>query len=200
MASNAASQQDLDSLVSGLAPGDGAEGGEGKKKKGRKLLFILLPVALLLLGGGGAYVAGLLDPLLGKTEEAADGHGGEAAHGEVKPGEGKPGEHGAAAAADPVFYDLPDMLVNLHTTGTRAAYLKIKLALQYTDPLMTPVLQKVQPRIIDSFQIYLRELRIEDLEGSAGLMRLKEELLARSNQLMAPARIDDVLFKEMLVQ
>ncbi|MDD3446047.1 MAG: flagellar basal body-associated FliL family protein, partial [Zavarzinia sp.] len=112
------------------------------------------------------------------------------------------GGHGdeAAAHAEPIFYDLPDMLVNLHTTGSRAAYLKIKLALQFGDPALAHVLEKVQPRLIDTFQIYLRELRLEDLEGSAGLMRLKEELLARANQLMAPAKIDDVLFKEMLVQ
>lgn len=189
------SEQDLDALVSGLAPGEG-DGAAGGKKKG-KLLIIIIAVLVLLLGGAaGAYFAGLLDPLLGKGGEAAEGHGEAPAHGQAAAG----GEHGAAAANDPIFYDLPDMLVNLHTTGNRAAYLKIKLALQYKDPLMTPVLQKVQPRVVDSFQIYLRELRLEDLEGSAGLMRLKEELLARANQLMAPAVIDDVLFKEMLVQ
>lgn len=200
MASNAASQQDLDALVSGLPAGEAGadgEGGKGKKKGGKlKLLLIALPV-LLLLGGAGAYFAGLLDPLLGKGAEegaAEDGHGG--GHGES----GGAGEKGGEAHGDPVFYDMPDMLVNLHTTGNRAAYLKIKLSLQFGDPAVTAVLQKVQPRLIDSFQIYLRELRLEDLEGSAGLMRLKEELLARANQMMAPAAIDDVLFKEMLVQ
>ncbi|MCW0181448.1 flagellar basal body-associated FliL family protein [Zavarzinia sp.] len=195
MASNAASQQDLDALVSGLPAGEaGANGEGGKARKGGKLklLLIALPV-LLLLGGAGAYFAGLLDPLLGKgTEEgAAEGGHGEGA---------AAGEKGGEAHADPIFYDMPDMLVNLHTTGNRAAYLKIKLSLQFGDPAVTAVLQKVQPRLIDSFQIYLRELRLEDLEGSAGLMRLKEELLARANQMMAPAAIDDVLFKEMLVQ
>lgn len=196
MAGKGASEQDLDSLVSGLAAGEGAEGGEGGAKKGgkKKLLLIVLPL-VLVLAAGGAWFAGLLDPLLGGGEEVAEGaggHGAAAGH----------GESGADAAehADPIFFDLPDMLVNLHTTGNRVAYLKIKLALQFTDHEVTAVLTKVQPRLIDTFQIYLRELRLEDLEGSAGLMRLKEELLARANQLMAPAEIDDVLFKEMLVQ
>lgn len=195
MAGKAASQQDLDALVSGIPEGEGgengAQGGKGKKGGKKKLILLAIPL-VLLLGGAGAYFAGLLDPLLGKTEEAGGEHGAAEGGHETKPAE----EH----AADPIFFDMPDMLVNLHTTGNRAAYLKIKLSLQFKDPAVTAVLQKVQPRLVDSFQIYLRELRLEDLEGSAGLMRLKEELLARANQLMAPAVIDDVLFKEMLVQ
>ena len=56
------------------------------------------------------------------------------------------------------------------------------------------------PRVIDNFQTYLRELRIDDLKGSAGMYRLREELLVRVNAAAAPAKITDVLFKEMLVQ
>lgn len=188
MASKAATKEDLDALVSGLDPAGGAEAGEGGGAKGgrKKLLLILVPVLLLLLGVGGAYYMGMLDSLLGKSAEE-EAHAAEEAA-------------AAAHAPDPLFFDLPDMLVNLQTTGTRAAYLKIKLSLQFTDPAATAVLQKLQPRLVDSFQIYLRELRLDDLEGSAGMMRLKEELLARANQLMAPAVIEDVLFKEMLVQ
>ncbi|PWR22947.1 flagellar basal body-associated FliL family protein [Zavarzinia aquatilis] len=196
MASNAASQQDLDALVSGLPAGEAGaegEGGKAKKKGGKlKLLLIALPI-VLILGGAGAYFAGLLDPLLGKGAEEGAAEGGHA-------GAGAEAGNAAEVRPDPIFFDMPDLLVNLHTTGNRAAYLKIKLSLQFSDPAVTAVLQKVQPRLIDSFQIYLRELRLEDLEGSAGLMRLKEELLARANQMMAPAAIDDVLFKEMLVQ
>lgn len=190
MASKAATKEDLDALVSGLDPAaaGGAEAGGGRGGR-KKLLLIILPLVLLLLAAGAAFYLGLLDSLMGKSAED-EAHAAEAAA----------AAHAAAPAPDPVFFDMPDMLVNLQTTGTRAAYLKIKLSLQFTDPAVTPVLQKMQPRLVDSFQIYLRELRLEDLEGSAGVMRLKEELLARSNQLMAPAVIDDVLFKEMLVQ
>ena len=56
------------------------------------------------------------------------------------------------------------------------------------------------PRVIDNFQTYLRELRLDDLKGSAGMYRLREELLVRVNAAAAPAKIKDVLFKEMLVQ
>jgi flagellar protein FliL len=61
-------------------------------------------------------------------------------------------------------------------------------------------LQAVMPRVIDNFQVYLRELRVEDLRGSAGVYRLREELLVRVNSAAAPVKVRDVLFKEMLVQ
>ena len=55
-------------------------------------------------------------------------------------------------------------------------------------------------KIIDNFQTYLRELRIEDLRGSAGMYRLREELFVRVNAAAAPVKVKDVLFREMLVQ
>ena len=39
----------------------------------------------------------------------------------------------------------------------------------------------IMPRVMDAFQTYLRELRPSDLDGSAGLYRLKEELTRRVN-------------------
>ncbi len=56
------------------------------------------------------------------------------------------------------------------------------------------------PRVLDSFQTYLREMRSTDLEGSAGLYRVRDELTRRVNLAVAPSRINAVLFKEILVQ
>jgi flagellar protein FliL len=58
----------------------------------------------------------------------------------------------------------------------------------------------IMPRVMDAFQTYLRELRPSDLDGSAGLYRLKEELTRRVNASIAPSRINAVLFKEIVVQ
>ena len=52
----------------------------------------------------------------------------------------------------------------------------------------------------DRFQTYLRELRASDLDGSAGLYRMKEELTRRVNVAIAPGKINAVLFKELIVQ
>ena len=60
--------------------------------------------------------------------------------------------------------------------------------------------QPLMPRLMDAFHTYLRELRPSDLDGSAGLYRLKEELTRRVNAAIAPSRINAVLFKEIVVQ
>jgi flagellar FliL protein len=142
---------------------------------------------VLVVGvAAGAYFSGLLDPLLkgSKTQEK-----------KVETEEEKPKEVQAA-----VFYDLPEILVNLNTVGRKQSFLKIRVSLELENALEVSKIEQVMPRIIDDFQVYLRELRVEDLQGSAGMLRLREELLSRVNAAVKPAKVNDVLFKEMLVQ
>lgn len=170
---------------------EGEEGGGGGKRK-KLLLMVILPVLLVIGALAGAYFAGLADPLLGgggedhapAPEAAADGHA-------AAPG----GEVQAA-----VFYDLPEMLVDLNTQGRKRTFLKIRVSLELASPQDTAIVESVMPRIIDNFQVYLRELRLEDLQGAAGIYRLREELLVRVNQAVRPAKVNDVLFKDMLIQ
>ncbi|NRG18019.1 flagellar basal body-associated FliL family protein [Rhizobiales bacterium] len=105
----------------------------------------------------------------------------------------------AAIQKPVVFYDLPEMTVNLSTDG-RATYLKVRIALEVSDRATIDRIEPFLPRVLDAFQIYLRELRPTDLEGSSGLFRLKEELLRRINTAVYPARVEAVLFKEILIQ
>ena len=100
-----------------------------------------------------------------------------------------------------VFVDLPEVLVNLSNgTPDRTQYLKIKVVLELPDQKMIEQITPIMPRVMDAFQTYLRELRPSDLDGSAGLYRLKEELTRRVNASIAPSRINAVLFKEIVVQ
>jgi len=99
------------------------------------------------------------------------------------------------------FVDLPDVLVNLSNSGgDRTQYLKVKIVLELPDSSLVPQIQPLMPRVMDAFQTYLRELRPTDLDGSAGLYRLKEELTRRVNAAVAPNHITAVLFKEIVVQ
>ena len=84
--------------------------------------------------------------------------------------------------------------------GERAQYLKIKVVLELPEQKMIEQITPIMPRVMDAFQTYLRELRPSDLDGSAGLYRLKEELTRRVNVSIAPSRINAVLFKEIIVQ
>lgn len=150
---------------------------------GKKLvLFVVVPLLLLIGGGAGAYFMGVFG---GGEEPAAEEQVEEQM------------EEEAQAA---VFHDLPDMLVNLNTGGRRSSFLKLSVALELTSEQDIARIEEIQPRIVDSFQVYLRELRIEDLSGSAGLQRLREELLLRVNSAAHPVEVRDVLFKQMLVQ
>lgn len=177
---------------------DGDEGDEESSSGGKKKLFIIIGlVVLLLIGGGGAaaFFTGMLDPLLGVeqvAEEGADGENAAGGEGEGKEDDGPPGVA--------VFFDLPEMLVNLNTGGRKSTFLKIRVSLELADEKDVPKMQQIMPKIVDNFQVYLRELRLDDLKGSAGIYRLKEELLTRVNAASAPAKVNDVLFKEMLVQ
>lgn len=148
-------------------------------KRDRKKLILFAAVGalvLLLAGGGFFYFNGTIPRLLG---------------------------HKTVAPPPPpkplVFFDLPDFLVNLNSGPHRANFLKLTISLQIPTQQDSLRIQAVLPRIIDNCQIFLRQLRVEDLQGAAGIYRLREELLKRINAV-SPVKVEDVLFKEMLVQ
>ena len=106
-----------------------------------------------------------------------------------------------AVAKPATFVDLPEVLVNLSNAGSdRTQYLKVKVTLEIPDKELVAQINPLMPRVMDAFQTYLRELRPTDLDGSAGLYRLKEELTRRVNTAVAPNKITAVLFKEIIVQ
>jgi flagellar FliL protein len=182
----ATAEQALDPAALGGAD----ESAGGKRFSGKKLVILIL-LPLLLIGGvlGGLMATGIFNPF-----------GGHADHGD---------EHAPAGAAEAkkkadsgprTFHELPDMVINLNGTNRRTAFLKIKVALELDDAKQIDRITAMQPRIIDNLQVYLRELRVDDLRGSAGMARLREELLRRINASVEPVVVRDVLFKEMLVQ
>lgn len=192
------------------AEGGEGEGGEGappakKKMSGKNLvLFIILP-AVLVLGGGGAAAYLLLFNGGGAEQhaEANEGHGKEkGGHGEEATGEPVPGPNGTTILQGDgvVFVTLPEMLVNITGPEGRPAYLKLKLTLEAPDDETVAALGEHIPRVTDQFNGFLREMRTEDLSGSAGAYRLRLELLRRVNLVIAPMQVNAVLIEEMLVQ
>ncbi|HET9904762.1 MAG TPA: flagellar basal body-associated protein FliL [Xanthobacteraceae bacterium] len=155
---------------------EGGEAAAPKPKSGRLRLIVVAAAALLLCAGagGGAYYVFF-------------------AHADAKVAEPPP--------KPPTFFDLPEILVNLSGTGSeRPQYLKVKVVLEVPDAAVIDQIKPVLPRVMDTFQVFLRELRPTDLEGSAGVFRLREELTRRVNTAIAPSKITAVLFKEMVIQ
>lgn len=146
------------------------------------LLFIALP--LLLIGGGaGAYLMGVFDKDPNAVEESAEA-----------------GAEGAEPATMASFLKIPDMIVNLSSNDGQPRYLRLSVQLELKSEAEKLAVEQVMPRVIDQFQTYLRELRVRDLRGSAGIYRLQMELLSRVNAAAYPVEVQDVLFQEILIQ
>lgn len=184
-------------------------GGQPAARKGgrKKLLLLALPVVLAAVGAG-LWFSGLLAPLLGGE------HAAETA------------EAVAPSVSQPAFVDLPDIVSNLNAPGRRASFVRVKAKLEVARPEDVAAVQAAMPRLLDLFSTYLREVRPEELRGSAGSHRLREELIARATIAIAPEargerpapeargerpapearaerpspRVTDVLFTEILVQ
>ena len=158
-------------------PAEGADGADAiPAKKGKLKLIIAVAGFVLILGGGAGWFFFMR------------GHG-EEAHAEAPPP--KP----------PSFVEVPDMMVNLvGAPGERVQYLRVKIVLEVKEEKQVESIKPNLPRVTDLFQTYLRELRPSDINGSAGLFRLKEELTKRVNNAVAPQQVSAVLFKEIVVQ
>lgn len=164
-------------------------GAEVPAKKGINKLFIIIgaaAVAVLLAGAGIFFV---MSSSGGSSQASADGHAAPA---------GEAGE--TAKAADTFIFNLEPMMVNLQSSDGVQNYMKLTVALEVADEHTMTEIQPRLAKVVDAFQVYMRELRKSDLEGSAGVYRLKEELLRRVNIAVYPARVESILFKEILVQ
>lgn len=186
----------LDKML-GKAPAEeaGHEGKEGEKKDGEK---------------EGEKEA---DKGHGESKDSSkeDSEGKSAkGHGEAKEGGKEGGKEGekkdsaeseSAHPADAVFMKIPDLIVNLASSGSGPQrYLRLSVQLELANEEDEKKVEMVLPRVIDQFQTYLRELRVEDLKGSKGIYRLQMELLARVNAAASPVEVKDILFQEILIQ
>lgn len=163
------------------------------KKKGKKRLIILIaaPILLILIVILVLFFLGI-GPFSSNDDQEID--------------ESSQTEETELAEPPPAFFDLPEMRVNLNTDSNSLTYLKIKVSLEIPNDLPEIMeenrvkLDSLMPRVIDNMQIYMRELRLEDINGSAGMFRLKQELLSRVNRAVQPIVVRDILFNEFVIE
>lgn len=159
---------------------EGGEGGEGEApKKGKKKLIIIIAAVLLVV------IIGVVVMLMGggkDKEEAVED------------------EHKTEEVAKPVYYELPEFLVNLSSNSGRVSFLKMSVTLELKNQESVATVEANKPRILDTFNTYLRELRPQDVQGSAGIYRLKDELISRVNGTVEEGLVKDILFSEIIIQ
>jgi flagellar FliL protein len=110
-------------------------------------------------------------------------------------------EKHATAIPEIAIYDVPTFTLNLLTEeGMGAKFLKITLALELENSEDAKNMAKLLPRLQDDWGAFLRQLRATDLQGSAGMQRLREGLLRRAMQTLEPIPVKAVYIKDLLVQ
>ena len=173
------------------------EGASGTKpaapKSKKKLIIIGAAAATVLLGGGGGAFF-MLGGSSAKAEAPAEG-GHEEAASEGEGGHGEGGEAGKDA-----FVDVPAMVVNLRSPDGAARFLKIHFMLVPGAKGNADNLKDKLPLILDAYQPFLRELRPEDLAGSAAVFRIKEEMLVRATQVAGSGMVKDILIQDLVQQ
>lgn len=158
---------------------EGAEAASPAKPKSKKKKLAIIGAAVLLLAGGGGGSAYMF---LGSGEE----HAAE--------------EAAEVSEEPPIYVEVPPLTVNLRTADGQTRFLKVRLVLVPADAEKEEAVRAKLPLILDAFQPFLRELRPEDLAGSAAVYRLKEELILRSASVLGPDAVGDVLVQDLIQQ
>ncbi|CAO4839327.1 MAG: hypothetical protein CNLJKLNK_00933 [Holosporales bacterium] len=162
-------------------------------KKSATTTIIIIALLLIVLSGGTLGVL-LYTPL---GDKLLNKHKQEKAPGELSPEELLEMEK---KAKEITFLSLPEMIVNLKTSKGKGNILKTTFVLQVANDKEREKIEKFTPLIIDQFQTFLRELDIIDVQGAAGIERIRQELFTRINQIISPFKIKEILVKDFLVQ
>ena len=160
----------------GEAPAEGAEGEAAPAKKKLPILIIAIAAGVVLLVVG--VVIFFVFTKSGEKEE-------------VEP---------VLGADVGVFLEMPPTTLNMMADQGGEHYLKAKLTLEVPDEAAKVTVEAMMPRLQDDLTSFLRTLRPEDVQGSAAVQKLKEALLLRANQVLAPVVVRQVLLTEFLVQ
>lgn len=162
------------------------EEGGGSHKSKKKLVLIILPLLVIVACVVGAFFTGMTENIV-ENKSKVD--------------ENLIAESDDAAPKEGAYFVIPEVMVNLSNRGNqKPIYFKLNITLELGSQLDVAHAEKMLPRIVDSMQFYLREMRLEEIQGSMGTYRLKEEILGRLTKILAPAQVVDVLLKDIVVQ
>ena len=99
-----------------------------------------------------------------------------------------------------LYYDLSPIVVNLDTHGEGNKFLKISITLKFNNNSSLEMAKKLEPSLRDEYFTFLRQLRSSDVTGSVAIYRLKDSLYKRTNKILYPEEIQDLLIQDILIQ
>jgi flagellar FliL protein len=156
------------------------KGAEPKKKSKLGLLLVLGTVVLLLAGGFYAYTT-----LLAPKPQA----GGEISG--VKPKQ--------LTEAVGEMFTLEPFVVNLSDPQGKR-YLKVTVSMELESKGAVERATKLVPKLRDMVIILLTSLTFEEVMTPEGKVQMRDELLARFNQILRPDRVRNIYFTDFVVQ
>jgi flagellar FliL protein len=165
-------------------------------KKKSKLPLIVSAVVLLAGGSAAAWYLGMLPfgdkhrhaEATAAVEEGAGGHG--------ENGHGEKGAKGESAA--PIL-PLETFIANLADEGG-SRYLKATFQIEFVGTSVPPELTPRLPKIRDLLLTLLSSKSFDDVRTPEGKQLLREEIIARVNQVLERDAVKAVYFTEFIVQ
>ena len=158
---------------------EGKDAQAEKKDKGKKLIVMIAGVLVVILAGGTTtYFLGYLDPILS-----------------TKPGK----QLAELSLGSPTTHELPRFKADLKTGRCRAPSLRTVIVISLNSQHLS-ALQESETKVLDQVQMHLRDQERQDLVGKAGTDNLRFDIANIINNIIAPAQISTVLFKEFLLK
>lgn len=99
----------------------------------------------------------------------------------------------------PEIIDFPELMVDLKTGTCRAPYVRFRMAVEAVGGARGTVTD-LQPQIIDAVQQRLRSMERQELVGVEGADHVRNEAREVINRIIAPERVNSVIFKKFVLQ
>jgi len=169
-----------------------AAAAEEAPKKKSKLPLIISAVVLLAGGGAGAWYLGMLP--FGNKQRHAEATAAVESGG----GHGEKGEKGKGEVAAPML-PLETFIANLADEGG-SRYLKATFQIEFLGTAVPPEVTPRLPKIRDLLLTLLSSKSFDDVRTPEGKQQLREEIIARVNQVVERDVVKAVYFTEFIVQ
>lgn len=141
-----------------------------------------------------------------KDEYGDDGHGDDHAKASKDDGHGKKDDKAKGTNdAEKGLMEFGDMVTNVDGFDSLGrpikSFLKVNIVMAYrTDPGASELIEQREPFMRDLFNAYLRGLTAADVQGMAGILYIKAELLKRARAAVGNDLPQEILIKELILQ